>query len=287
MSDDDRLAALFRDAASDAGAPPPAFDHTDVLAASHRIGRRRTAMARGALAVLIVAGVGTAVVSTGQLGRNTTTSAAAPAPGAAATGGGAAQSPSLDAAAKAPGAQRDETEAGGQAPPLVVPGAPPAAAEAPPSVLAAPAPTPEQRSNTAASPAPMAAQGAQGYGPPLGPGNTDCADRQDPAVRTYLDQALPEVAGAPDAPTTKECRSGGERGVSVEVSAGGAEGVLEVRYLPPGAARPATPSGTRAAEAATASGGTVIVSSRPATAGGSAPFADRLDAVVAYLAPRL
>ena len=58
--DEDRLAELFRAAASDAGAPPPGFDHGDVVATSRRItARRRSAVIGGAVALLVVAGVGT------------------------------------------------------------------------------------------------------------------------------------------------------------------------------------------------------------------------------------
>lgn len=286
MSDDDRLAALFRDAASDAGAPPPAFDHDDVLAASHRIGRRRVAMARGALGVLIVAGIGAAVVLPGQFGHNAATTASAPAAGSATGGGAGAAQPESGEGAKAgeaPGAQRDNSLSAAQAPPPVALDAAPA----PPSVSSVPAPP--LRSDPATTPAPMAAQGhgAPFTGTPLGPGKTDCADRQDPAVRAYLEEALPEVVGAPAAATTMECRAGGERGVSVEVTVDGARGLLSVQYLPPGEARATAPSGARTADARTASGGTVIVSSRPAKAGGPVPFADRLDTTAAYLAPRL
>ena len=77
-----------------------------------------------------------------------------------------------------------------------------------------------------------------------------------------------------------ECRPGGERGVALEVGGG----VLVVTYLPPG---PVTEPPDGARSAPTASGGTVLVSSRADRAGDAAPFADRLDAVVAYLAPRL
>jgi hypothetical protein len=117
-------------------------------------------------------------------------------------------------------------------------------------------------------------------GPPLGPGTRECADRQDPALRTLVDQALPEVVGASEAATTMECRPGGERGVAQEVGGG----VLVVTYLPPG---PVTEPPDGARSAPTASGGTVLVSSRADRSGDAAPFADRLDAVVAYLAPRL
>ena len=54
-------------------------------------------------------------------------------------------------------------------------------------------------------------------GIPLGPGTGECADRQDPALRALVEQALPEVVGAREAATTLECRPGGERGVALEV----------------------------------------------------------------------
>lgn len=76
MSDDDRLAELFHAAASDAGAPP-AFDHGQVVTASQRITARRRAAITGALGVLAVVGIGTAVVLPG-LSTGTTSTAAAP-----------------------------------------------------------------------------------------------------------------------------------------------------------------------------------------------------------------
>ena len=88
------------------------------------------------------------------------------------------------------------------------------------------------------------------------------------------------IVGAPEAATTLECRAGGERTVVLEVPGG----LLTVAYLPPG---PITGSAVGARTAPTASGGTVVVESRPDLAGNPAPFADRLDAVVAHLAPRL
>jgi hypothetical protein len=99
-----------------------------------------------------------------------------------------------------------------------------------------------------------------------------------------VEQVLPEVAGAPEAAVTLECRPGGERGLALEVRDGGAAGVLSATYLPPGTADAAPPG---AVTAPTASGGTVVVSSRPERGGEPAPFADRLGAVIAHLAPRL
>ena len=239
-ADEARIAALFRDAAS--GAPPPGFDATQVVATSRRITRRRrSAVAGAALAVLAVVGVGVAA-GLGGPSDTTVTAASGQAADSAASGPGAGSEGAARAAAP--------EAAGGS-------GAGPA--------LAAPAP--------GSSPvAPI--------GTPLGPGTGECADRQDPALRALVEQTLPEVAGAPEAATTLECRPGGERGVALEVGGG----VLTITYLPPGAVTE-PPDGARTAP--TASGGTVVVASRADRAGDAAPLADRLEPAVAYLAPRL
>jgi hypothetical protein len=226
--DDQELGALFRAAASDSGAPPPAFDHDSVLRASrHATTRRRLLMAGGAVAVFALAGVGAAVALPGSPGNGTTVAA--------------------------------PMSAGDRAPR-------PAA--------------PQDASGTAGG----AAERAAPQSPPLGPGNTECADRQDPALRALVDQVLPEVAGAPEAATTMECRPGGERGVAVEAGEDGATGLLSVRYLPPGVEAELPPG---AVNEPTASGGTVIVSSSTSEVGSPAPFAGRLASVAEYLAPRL
>jgi len=109
--DEDRLAGLFREAASDGGAPAPGFDHGDVVATSRRItARRRSAVIGGALALFVVAGVGTVAVL--PRADTSTVSAAAPAPAQraadaaappapaapeAAVGGGAAAAPGVGA----------------------------------------------------------------------------------------------------------------------------------------------------------------------------------------------
>ena len=77
-----------------------------------------------------------------------------------------------------------------------------------------------------------------------------------------------------------ECRPGGERGVALEVDGG----VLTVTYLPPGPVATA-PDGAQTAP--TASGGTPFWCRAPERAGDPAPFADRFEAMVVYLAPRL
>ncbi len=162
--------------------------------------------------------------------------------------------------------------------------------------MLAPAPAPEARRDSraqqdgpppAAEGAPGAAAAVPGAGagaPPLGPGRTECADRQDPALRALVEQVLPEVVGAPEAATTMECRPGGERGVNVEVTDGGATGLLTVQYLPPDTAARLVPG---ALSAPTASGGTVVVSSRGDGPGEPAPLADQLQGAVEFLASRL
>ena len=109
--------------------------------------------------------------------------------------------------------------------------------------------------------------------------DTACVNRQDPGLRALVEQALPVVVGAPEAAVATNCRSGGERRVALEVEGG----VLTVVYLPPGWGL--ANEGGRSAP--TASGGTVVVLSQASRNGVAPPFADRLDEVVAYLAPRL
>ncbi len=275
MDEQERLSAVFRAAAADP--PPPGFDAGDVVAASRRITRRRrSALAAAAVAVLAVAGVGTAA-GFADRGSEPTTASAAGAPEAARAapdpvpyadgpdaGSAAAEAGTggADAAAPAPGTAELASppgRAGPSAPDRAGPSAPGPSDFVPPAV-----------------PPPV--------GGPLGPGVRGCADRQDPALRALVEQALPEVAGAPEAATTTECRPGGERGVALEVRDGASAGLLSVASLPPGSAVAAAP-GARVAP--TASGGTVVVASRADRAGDPPPFADRLDAVVAYLAPRL
>ena len=167
----------------------------------------------------------------------------------------------------------------------------PAHDAAAPEAARAAAPQPAAPSDPAAvAPAPAAGAG-KSASTPLGPGTRECADRQDPALRALVEQVLPEVVGAADAVTTMECRPGGERGLALEVQDGATSGLLTVTYLAPGeAVEPpgiAEPPAAVVRSAPTASGGTVLVASRAERAGDPSPFASRLDAVVAYLAPRL
>jgi hypothetical protein len=103
-------------------------------------------------------------------------------------------------------------------------------------------------------------------------------------LRALVEQFLPEAVGAPEAATTMECRPGGERGVNLEVRDGPAAGLLTVQYLPPGTAADLVEG---AGSAPTASGGTVVVSTRGGGPDAPAPFADRVDTLAGELAPRL
>lgn len=69
MTDDQRWAALFREAADLSSAPPPSFDYDDVVAASRRATARRRALLAGAAVVLMA---GTVVI--GVAGLTTATS---------------------------------------------------------------------------------------------------------------------------------------------------------------------------------------------------------------------
>ncbi len=80
------------------------------------------------------------------------------------------------------------------------------------------------------------------------------------------------------------CGQDGERGVTLEVVDDRTAGQLDVTYLPPGVTAALVEG---AVAAPTASGGTVVVSSRAAAPGAPKPFADRLGTVAAALAPRL
>jgi hypothetical protein len=262
MTDDDRLAELFRAAAADPAAPPPGFDHRDVLSASRRItARRRSALVAGAFGLFAVVGVG-AVVAVPDSPTATSAAASAAADRAEANRAEADQVEANRAGAgRADAAQAPAPEAGAQAGKAAERAAAPDAADA----------------AGAAPPAPLAAPFT---GAPLGPGRGDCADRQDPQLRAYLEQVLPEVIGAPAAASTDECLPGTQRYVTVEVQ----DGLFGVSYLPPGTV-PELPAG--AVSAPTASGGTVIVHSGPMDAGVPPPFLDRLDAVAQFLAPRL
>lgn len=230
------------------GGPRPSFGHADVLRASRRITmRRRSALAGSALAVPALIGVG--VLTSPDGGERTDSTAASP------------------SAAVAPPLPADS---------LAAPAAPPPGAP----------PMPEAARQADGSAEPGAATPFTGT--PLGPGTAPCPNkRTDPELRILVQQALPEVTGA--APIERpgiECvPSVGDRYVELAVTdSAGVAGRIQVSYLRPGTAVSLPPG---AAGAATASGGTVIVSTEAATPGAAGPFTGHLDALVSFLAPRL
>jgi len=286
--DDDRLAGLFREAASDGGAPAPGFDHGDVVATSRRItARRRSAVIGGALALFVVAGVGTVAV----LPRADTSTVSAAAPAQRAADAAAPPAPAAPeaavGAAGCPGAGGGPGSPGSAVGGVGSPGGAGGGAGSPGGAdAAAGGGVPAGAAGGAASGvggtgacvnggsgAGGGAAAAPGVGAPLGPSATTCADRQDPALRALLVQVLPEAASARAAATTDVCLPGSERYVSLELGGG----VFTVAYLPPGTVASLAPG---AKSARTASGGTVIVSPPPA-------LSDRAPAVLQYLAPRL
>jgi hypothetical protein len=264
MTDDDRLAELFRAAASDPAAPPPGFEHADVVSASRRItARRRSAVIGGSLALFAVLGVGAAVALPGKDDAATTVAAPAAVPEPAGSGGSGGSG----------GVEADRADRAGPVPEAAV--APGGQAGAPERNGA----LPEGAAGDAA------AQAAPPFaGPPLGPGTATCADRQDRELRAYLEQVLPEAVGAPAAVSTDDCRPGAERYVTVELADGTRHGLFGVSYLPPGTVADPLDG---AVSAPTASGGTVIVRATPVDGGAPAPFVDRVPGVAAFLAPRL
>ena len=274
--DDDRLAGLFREAASDGGAPAPGFDHGDVVATSRRItARRRSAVIGGAVALFAVAGIGTVVAL--PRGDTSTVSAAAPAPAQRAADAAAPPAPvAPEAALGCPGgagaprgADDGASSTGG-----VAGGAAPGGAGSPGAANGGAGGCAAGGSGSGGGAGSGGAAGpAAAVGAPLGPGSTTCADRQDPALRALLVEVLPEAASAPAAATTDVCLPGSERCVSLELGGG----VFTAAYLPPGTV-PSLAEG--ASSAPTASGGTVIVSP-------PAALRDRAPAVLQYLGPRL
>jgi hypothetical protein len=292
MTEDDRIAELFRTAASEAGVPPAGFDHRDVVAVSRRItARRRSAVVGGAVALLFVAGVGTVAVlprsdsstmTTASAGANAdNNAAAAPQAAAGAPEAAAGGVDSAGGAAAAGGTQSGGAESG-----------PGAAASAGRSAGVAPggsangaAPAPSGSGGTgsggALTPGGAGSGGSAGSqvpgagtpAHPLGPGTTTCANRQDPALRALVVAVLPEAANAPGAATSDICLPGTQRYLNLELGGG----VLTVAYLPPGTTASLSPG---ASSAATASHGTVIVSPAPG-------YANRVPKLLQYLSPRL
>lgn len=164
------------------------------------------------------------------------------------------------------------------------------------TTTSAAAPAPEQAEQAgpgsaadAAAPRAAAAPSAPRSEAPLGPATGPCVNPQDPELRALVDAALPALAGAREAPTTMTCRPGGGREVNLEATDGTLTGLFTVVYTPPGEppAQTATAVGWVTAEVPTASGGTVVVTSRGDADSGGVPFADDVRPLAEALGPRL
>jgi hypothetical protein len=302
----DKLVALMRTAASVQDAPPSAFDHSDVLAGSHRITRRHRMMAAGATALVLIASLGTAAVLPMLQSNNGNSTSVAeaprttpPPPGAPAEGGATP----LSAAPTQP------VPPGPRAPDRVLPG------PGQPAPVPAPAPQPEPQpqpppNDGGAAPPPTPASGggathepgAGGGGKPNTggghrPGGTDprdepgepaeggtggtgpppqgCLSGQAPDLRAIVGDVVPEASGG-----SQSCRSNGDSALQAEITKDGKTGTLTVVFSPKGGG---SPGGTTAT---TASGGKVGVSVR-STGDGPAPYADELGRIASDLAARL
>lgn len=212
-----------------------------------------------------------------------------------AAGSGATPPPGFDVASvvrasRRATARRRSAVAGGAAAVLLVAGAVTAAVTvtgsgdgATTSAAAAPeAATGGARGDAALAP-PAAAPSGAGSDAAAG-----CANLQDPGLRALLDDVLPQVRGAAEAPTAMVCKQGGGREVHLQVVDGASNGLLAVVFTPPGEpVDDGLPTGLARAGAPTASGGYVTVTSRPDAGSGGIPFEDRLAATAAGLASRL
>lgn len=250
--DEQKLAELFRDAASDA--PPASFDVAGVRVASRRAtARRRSAVALGATLAVVV-GLGGVVVGLDGVRRD---DGATPAMAGSAD---RSSSPNL-------------TPTGSPAEPRIAEGeqAPDLSGGMPPKSI--PDDSSTQGDETAGSASPRAG------GTPGG-----CAE-VDRELAVALADEFPVAQGTQPSPAAAQCPDGA-RGASYLVRDGGVVGTVSLVVVPPDvlAAAALGPQGSREATEPARSGGTVHVISEPATGATTPPFADRVDAAAAALA---
>jgi hypothetical protein len=214
--DERQLTQLFHDAAEQAGqtAPPPSFDHRDVVAGSRRATERAKRWQTGAAAAAVLAAAATGLASIQVLGVNRQeTTLAAPAPAVPPPGMFAERAPApapSPGIAPTPGIASDG-----------VPGSAPGSA---------PGSGPSDRSGQADQP------GAPGeFAAPKRVATSSCA-RPDRGLFEQLAAALPAVRGAMPRPLPDEASCPeGATGFEVDVNDRGAPGVLRVLLSPPGA----------------------------------------------------
>lgn len=279
--DDKQLTDLFRAAADDAGAaaPPPNFDHDDVLAGSHKMARRQRATV--AVAVVAMAMIGVGAVFSGVLRGPSQTSALAERPPA--SSGAPEDSTVSGEAAGAPGAPVAPVP--GVAPELAPRMAPaPYAAKSAPPAGAAPSAAAGDAPHAAAGGAPFAADSA---GPSARNQVVAGCGSPDARVFTQLTAVLPAAAAAQPNAVPGGCAPGGA-GVAVEVNDGGAAGTL-VAVLTPPTVDPAMAPDTAAqasAAARTPAGGVLRLTAVGARTG-AIPYRPRLAELAAALAAHL
>jgi hypothetical protein len=249
--DEQRLGDLFRTAAEEAArtAPPPTFDHGDVVTGSRRLARRQRVVVGGAVAAfaaVVLVGAGAALV---RMPGEETPALAQPQPTYSSPEAGAAGDPAGSAAA--------------------APVAPDASGPA------------DRDAGPQAAPAPLAKSAVPG-----GPG---CAEPDIrvfaqlasalPGARSTRPYAVP--GGCPAGGV------GVALDVADNSVVGGARGTLYVVVVPAGV-DPATPAddlGTASAVAPTRSGGHVRVTAM--SSGGQTPYRQRLNHLASQLAGRL
>jgi hypothetical protein len=298
----DKLVALMRSAASVHDAPPPAFDHSDVLAGSHRITRRHRMIAAGATGLVLIASIGTAAVlpMLQSNGGNSTSVAEAP----HATPTPPAGAPAQGGAVPFSAAPTHPAPSGPRAPDRVLP-VPGQQAPAPQSAPqpgdggAAPAPPPagsapdDPGTGGGGKPTTGGGNGDNGHsgngqggnGPRDEPGlpaegggtgpQPGCQSGQAPNLSAIVGEVVPEASGG-----SQSCRSNGDSAVQVEITKDGKKGTMTVVFSPKGGG---SPGGTTAT---TASGGKVGVSVQ-SSGEGPAPYADELGRIASELASRL
>ncbi len=300
MNDDfdggDKLVALMRSAASVHDAPPPAFDHSDVLAGSHRITRRHRMIAAGATGLVLIASIGTAAVlpMLQSNGGNSTSVAEAPHPTPTPPAGAPAQGGAVPFSAapthpvpSGPRAPDRVLPVPGQQTPAPQPEPPPGdggAAPAPPRAGSAP-----DEPGTGGGGKPTTGggngNGHGGNGPRDEPGlpaegggtgpQPGCQSGQAPDLSGAVSAVVPEASGG-----SQSCRSNGDSAVQVEITKDGKTGTMTVVFSPKGGG---SPGGTTAT---TASGGKVGVSVQ-SSGEGPAPYADQLGRIASELASKL
>lgn len=304
--DDKQLADLFRSAADDAGAaaPPPTFDHDDVLAGSQRLARRQRATVAALVAGVVLVGFG--AVFSGVLRGPSQTSALAERPPAAApagavagdAGGSAAVAPGFAPGAPGfapgapmPGATVPGVPVPGGPVPGVAPGVPGVAPELAPRMAPAPyaAKSAPRADSLNAAPEPGGVPFAADSAGPSARGKMvagGCAG-PDSHVFTQLTVVLPEAHTALPSAVPGGCAPGGA-GVAIEVNDAGASGTL-VAVLTPPTVNPAMPPDSAAqasAIARTPSGGVLRLTAVGARSG-AIPYRARLAQLAAALAAHL